>query len=361
MVHMSRRRTLLVLALAVCMAAPTFWIGGPAAGVDIKTRYDKALAELRDLQANSKRLADDYDKLLREIDTADAKIADLQGQVQTITRFANERRERIHAIAIDTYKYGALPVRRLSATMSTKSFNEVAVAEKYLGETQQHNLESLRTFSGSSQALDVAQHKFEVARQERLRMHNSLQEERQNIEALIDRQEQVVAELNEKLPAEQMLTLSSASSASSISSIPSPRSGSQKLQPPPELLAYGNGRIPPEALEAIGIGKHRLWSTAAAAFRQMFQDALSAGVTIGVTDSYRSYEAQVDVARRKGLYKSGGLAATPGTSNHGWGMALDLDLDFAAQQWMRSNAGQYGWVEDTPRESWHWGYHGHTG
>jgi hypothetical protein len=43
-----------------------------------------------------------------------------------------------------------------------------------------------------------------------------------------------------------------------------------------------------------------------------------AGVDIGVTDSYRSYDAQVDVARRKGLYSQGGLAATPGTSDHGW-------------------------------------------
>jgi LAS superfamily LD-carboxypeptidase LdcB len=80
-------------------------------------------------------------------------------------------------------------------------------------------------------------------------------------------------------------------------------------------------------------------------------------VDIGITDSYRSYDAQVDVARRKGLYSQGGLAAQPGTSPHGWGVAADLDLDDdAAQRWMRANAGRFGFVEDTPRELWHWVY-----
>ena len=65
----------------------------------------------------------------------------------------------------------------------------------------------------------------------------------------------------------------------------------------------------------------------------------------------------MDLAERKGLYKDGGLAAVPGTSDHGWGMAVDLSLDAGAQAWMRLHAGEYGFVEDTPREPWHWGYH----
>ena len=129
-----------------------------------------------------------------------------------------------------------------------------------------------------------------------------------------------------------------------------------RLDPPPELVAYGNGQIPTDALAPIGVGSHRLWAPAGQAFQQLQSDAAAAGVTIGVTDSYRSYDAQVDLARRKGLYSQGGLAATPGTSNHGWGMALDLDLDDAAQQWMRDNGWRYGFVESVPREPWHWEY-----
>lgn len=128
------------------------------------------------------------------------------------------------------------------------------------------------------------------------------------------------------------------------------------LQPPADLRAYGNGRIPPTALAEIGVGSHRMSAPAAASFKQMLADARSAGVNFGVTDSYRSYEAQVDLAERKGLYSQGGLAAKPGTSNHGWGLSLDLDLDATAQQWMRDNGKKYGFVEDVPREPWHWTY-----
>ena len=125
---------------------------------------------------------------------------------------------------------------------------------------------------------------------------------------------------------------------------------------PTELAAYGNGRVPSSALREVGATGHRLWEPAAEQLTSLIADARRAGVHIGITDSYRSYEAQVDVARRKGLYSQGGLAAVPGTSDHGWGMAVDLDLDSRAQAWMRSNGADYGFHEDTPREPWHWGF-----
>ena len=123
---------------------------------------------------------------------------------------------------------------------------------------------------------------------------------------------------------------------------------------PVELAKYGNGKIPASALSTIGHGSHRMWAPAAEAFKAMEAAAARDGIKIGVTDSYRSYEAQVDVARRKGLYSEGGLAAKPGTSDHGYGRSLDLDLNSKAQAWMSANAGRYGFVEDTPREPWHW-------
>ncbi|MDR7275004.1 M15 family metallopeptidase [Catenuloplanes atrovinosus] len=125
---------------------------------------------------------------------------------------------------------------------------------------------------------------------------------------------------------------------------------------PEDLAAYGNGKVPASALGQVGGTGHRLWGPAAEKLTQLIADAKAQGVTIGITDSYRPYEEQVDLARRKGLYSQGGLAAKPGTSDHGWGMAADLDLNAKALTWMRQNAGRYGFEEDTPRESWHWGF-----
>lgn len=125
---------------------------------------------------------------------------------------------------------------------------------------------------------------------------------------------------------------------------------------PQGLAGFENGKIPPSAMTPVGDTGHKLWQPAAQQLERLIADAARDGVTIGITDSYRTYESQVDLAQRKGLYSQGGLAAKPGTSDHGWGLATDLALDGKAQAWMRANAGRYGFVENTPREPWHWAY-----
>jgi hypothetical protein len=82
-------------------------------------------------------------------------------------------------------------------------------------------------------------------------------------------------------------------------------------------------------------------------------------VDLGITDSYRSYAAQVDVKRRKP-----GLAATPGKSNHGWGLAFDMGFGSNQKspgyQWMVQNASKFGFKGplQKPFEPWHWEYVG---
>ena len=134
--------------------------------------------------------------------------------------------------------------------------------------------------------------------------------------------------------------------------------GSPRVKAPAGLEGYGNGRIPEGALVPLGSGGHRLWEPAAEAFRQMSAAAAESGVRLEVTDSYRSYDQQVDVARRKGLYRNGGLAAEPGTSTHGWGLSVDVNTTGPALGWLRRYGAQFGFVEDVAREPWHWTYTG---
>jgi hypothetical protein len=152
----------------------------------------------------------------------------------------------------------------------------------------------------------------------------------------------------------QLRGTDTATSSASASGVPSGEIPA--FTPPASLVAYGNGRIPLDALAPIGVGTHRLWTPAAASFKRMAADAASQGVKIGVTDSYRSYDQQVQLAQKKGLYAEGGVAAQPGQSKHGWGVALDMDVDNRGLAWLRANGSRYGFYETTPREPWHWEY-----
>ena len=125
---------------------------------------------------------------------------------------------------------------------------------------------------------------------------------------------------------------------------------------PLDLAAYGNGKVPASALQSIGHGQHRLWGPAAQNFQRMEAAAARDGIRLKVTDSYRSYESQVELAGRKGLYSQGGLAARPGTSEHGWGLSIDVDTSGGTLAWMRANAEKYGFTENVRREPWHWTY-----
>jgi peptidoglycan DL-endopeptidase CwlO len=130
----------------------------------------------------------------------------------------------------------------------------------------------------------------------------------------------------------------------------------------PAWGGWANGRIPVEALCALGVNRHVLRCDAAAGYARMsaaYQEAF--GTQLCITDSYRSFAAQVAAFARKPA-----LAAVPGTSNHGWALAVDLcggiNVAGTAQwNWMTANAGRFGWVQpDWARpgsekpEPWHW-------
>lgn len=125
---------------------------------------------------------------------------------------------------------------------------------------------------------------------------------------------------------------------------------------------HANGRIPDDELVSIG-GGHRLEADAAGAWTEMVAAAAADGISLSLTDSYRDFDAQVDVRRRKGDQVA---TATPGTSIHGWGHAVDANVnDGKVLAWLRANAGRFGWVnpewaqrEGKSFEPWHWEYQG---
>lgn len=138
-----------------------------------------------------------------------------------------------------------------------------------------------------------------------------------------------------------------------------------------ELSAWGgysNGNIPARALTPVSAtvaGSGYLRTDAARQYLALslaFSNAV--GRPLAITEGYRAYSRQVDYwnAYQNG---TGNLAAYPGTSNHGWGIACDFGAGVAtagsaAKRWMDANAPSYGWVPTgnsfSRPEPWHFDY-----
>lgn len=126
---------------------------------------------------------------------------------------------------------------------------------------------------------------------------------------------------------------------------------------------FPNGQIPRSALCPLwGAPGHLLRADAAYAFDRLAEAYASTfAEPICVTDSYRTLQSQVRLREQKPA-----LAARPGTSNHGWGTAVDLcggieRFGTPEHRWMQLNAPRFGWFnpgwaqqDGSKPEPWHW-------
>ncbi len=129
-----------------------------------------------------------------------------------------------------------------------------------------------------------------------------------------------------------------------------------------------NGRIPMSALCSVGFDDAvRLRCDAAVALERLnTAHRARFGTDLQVQSSYRDYDSQVATKHVRG-----DLAAEPGTSNHGRGLAVDLggtgsvgQFDSPKYLWLKQHAGELGWHHPPsmepggsgPQEPWHWEY-----
>jgi hypothetical protein len=130
----------------------------------------------------------------------------------------------------------------------------------------------------------------------------------------------------------------------------------------PASTPSANGQLTPAQLCALPFAPGFLLQPRAAVALTALNDAFRAqfGVDVTIDDAYRSLGEQYSIKATRGF-----LAAPPGKSNHGWGLAIDLKnstyLNSAKFQWFVKNAGTYGWGHPTwalgiggPYEPWHW-------
>ncbi len=157
------------------------------------------------------------------------------------------------------------------------------------------------------------------------------------------------------------------------------RSDTAPSTPTPEGTEGGNGRLSDSALKSVGIGSYKLAIEAADAFIRMVEDMKKEGLKPRLSSAYRTYDVQSSIfdwehyiatggsytdktpkpgAKRRKLGTANTAAAFPGTSNHGWGKAIDI-YPKNVQDWIKKNGVKYGWSWYEGRsvnEDWHFTY-----
>lgn len=150
-----------------------------------------------------------------------------------------------------------------------------------------------------------------------------------------------------------------------------------------ELVAagYQNGRLPDDALTLVS-PRCRVANVALAdvTWTALVAAAAADGYDIAGGWCYRTYQAQLSAWMRRRCYIPGNCdgdpyapTAYPGTSKHGWGLAIDIwnasnrllscrSPEFA---WLQVHGPAYGWnhpawahCSNPGREPWHWEYTG---
>lgn len=159
----------------------------------------------------------------------------------------------------------------------------------------------------------------------------------------------------------------------------------KKLVVPAALQGVDNGKLSGKMLRPVKCGG-QMWEGAAEAFNRMYDQAIQSGIKLRNVGDYRSYEAQLQLFKQRYsledtgrvpkvtrewdgktwlLRKGMSPSSTPGKSNHGLGLAIDLDVTTAkVLDWLCTNAPAFGFYlqSDDPSspefEAWHWQYCG---
>jgi hypothetical protein len=138
---------------------------------------------------------------------------------------------------------------------------------------------------------------------------------------------------------------------------------------PTKLSGVTNGKLPSSQLVTLN-SRCKTYKQVAGSLAALLVAANKAGIRLGTSECYRDYAGQV--YQRKAWCSRGicGNAAVPGTSNHGWGKAVDLNVGGGAItfsgstfSWLMLHAGDYGFIHPNgvPTEAWHWEWVGDGG
>jgi LAS superfamily LD-carboxypeptidase LdcB len=323
------------------------------------------------LTEGSQRLAVEQDELAR-VQSAQATAA---RRADDALAAAANARARLSVMIGQAYMNPVPDPVQLALTSSPESVADAVVARADLDRVRGSSTDVLREANGARVAADAAVRTAAQLSQQAAQKKAAVEAQVAQLRSYALRSEQALQAASVALASAQQLEQVAVADAAAAENARKAREAALAAalanrgvlatctaQPTGTLV---NGFLDPSLLCPLDDAPGKaLQPTAAAAFNAM-NAAYKAqtGTPICVTDSYRSYAEQVRVYAEKPE-----LAAVPGRSNHGLGLALDLcggvqDFGSAAHLWMKMNAGRFGWFHPAwaepggaKPEPWHWEY-----
>lgn len=351
------RRTTTCLTLAVVLPllpAPT-----GASAADPVREADKAVATM---QAEVDRTAKQLTAGTRRLERSRTDLAAVQRRLTRAQRDAaaaqttsDTARDRLRLVIAAAYK-SPVPDSFVLALSGPDEFQAAMMAQGDLLRVRGRQADLLRSATAERVRAQSAVRAVEQLSADAGRRQNDLAAQVERLSATAHTSEKRLLAAASRLSAAQ--TRASRTRVVSLSVADCNGGGGGRM---------ANGFLSQAALcPLVGAPGQSLRADAAAAFNRMTAAAQAGrGSALCVTDSYRSYPRQVSVYARKP-----DLAAVPGTSRHGYGVAVDLGCGVerfgsAAYRWMKVNGPRFGWVHPGwaepgggKPEPWHWEYVG---
>mgnify|MGYP001789414444 CR=1 FL=1 len=128
---------------------------------------------------------------------------------------------------------------------------------------------------------------------------------------------------------------------------------------------HSNGEIPDSDLQTLSFSPESKMNKQAAAAMEEMNKAYKAdnGSNLTINEAYRDCATQIRYSKELG---SRAAPAPPCVSNHGWGLAADIEVGAfgsSTYNWLKANAHKYGYVHPawaepggSNPEQWHWEY-----
>ena len=129
--------------------------------------------------------------------------------------------------------------------------------------------------------------------------------------------------------------------------------------------SHSNGGIPDSELQTLSFSPGNKMNKKAAAAMEEMNKAYKAdnGSDLIINEAYRDCATQIRYSKELG---SRAAPAPPCVSNHGWGLAADIEVGAfgsSTYNWLKANAHKYGYVHPawaepggSNPEQWHWEY-----